>query len=68
MAAIFRDVHRFVRRKNVDLRMIMADKKQLRYLNLICTFRDPVLGQQRSSFFCKIMQRNLNTEAFICWR
>ena len=38
-------------RKNFDVRMIMAEKRQLRYLNMICTFRDPVLGQQRSSFF-----------------
>ena len=43
--------------------MTMAEKKQLRYLKLICTFRDPVVGQQRSSFFCKIVERNLNTEA-----
>ena len=38
-------------RRDFDARMIMAEKRQLRYLNLICTFRDPVLGQQRSSFF-----------------
>ena len=44
MAAIFSDVYGFVQRKNVDLRMIIADRKQLIYLNFICTFRDPVLG------------------------
>ena len=54
MAAIFTDVHRTVlSKKNFDVRMVMAEKKQLRYLNLIYTFRDPVLGQQRSSFFVK---------------
>ena len=54
MAAIFTDVHRTVlSKKNFDVRMVMTEKKQLGYLNLICTFRDPVLGQQRSSFFVK---------------
>ena len=30
-------------RKNFDVRMIMADTWQLKYPNMICTFRDPVL-------------------------
>ena len=70
MAAICTDVHGFVEEKRRCKKIIMAEKRQPRYLNLICTFRDPVLGQQRSSrsFFCKIMERNSNTEAFTCGR
>ena len=51
MAAIFTDVNGFVEEKRRCKKMIMAEKRQLRCLNLICTFRDPVLRQQRSSLF-----------------
>ena len=51
MVAVYTDVHCFVEEK--------LQCKQLRYLNLICTFRDPEIV----IFLCKIMGRNSNTEA-----